>query len=34
MFVFIEKPYPENFGSSILRILKLFADEVCKFLKK
>ena len=34
MFVFIQKEYPENFSFLILRILKLFAPEVCKFLKK
>ena len=34
MFVFIEEQYPENFAVLILRILKLFAREVCKFLKK
>ena len=26
--------YPENFEFLILRILELFAREVCKFLKK
>ena len=34
MFVFIRKQYPENFAFLILRILELFAREVCKFLKK
>ena len=34
MFVFIQKEYPENFSFLILRILKLFDREVCKFLKK
>ena len=34
MFVFIQKQYPENFAFLILRILELFAREVCKFLKK
>ena len=34
VFVFIWKQYPENFAFLILRILKLFACEVCKFLKK
>ena len=34
MFVFIQKQYPENFAFLILRILKLFTREVCKFLKK
>ena len=34
VFVFIWKQYPENFAFFILRILKLFAREVCKFLKK
>ena len=33
MFVFILKQYPENFAFSILRILQLFAREVCIFLK-
>ena len=33
MFVFI-KQYPENFTFLILRILELFAREICKFLKK
>ena len=31
MFVFIQKQYP--FAFLILRILELFAREVCKFLK-
>ena len=34
MFVFIKKQYLENFAFLILRILELFAREVCKFLKK
>ena len=34
MFVFIQNQYPENFAILILRILKLFAREFCKFLKK
>ena len=34
MIVFVEKQYPENFALLILRILELFAREVCKFLKK
>ena len=34
MFVFILKQYPENFAFLILRILELFAREVCKFIKK
>ena len=34
MFAFILKKYPENFAFSILRIIELFAREVCKFLKK
>ena len=34
LFVFIEKQYPENFALWILRILELFAREICKFLKK
>ena len=34
MFVFILKQYPENVAFLILRILELFAHEVCKFLKK
>ena len=33
MFVFIEKQYPENFAFLILRIVELFAREVCKFHK-
>ena len=32
--VFIWKQYTENFAFSILRILELFAGELCKFLKK
>ena len=34
MFVFIQKEYPESFAFLILRILELYASEVCKFLKK
>ena len=34
MFVFIWKQYPENFSFLFLRMLELFAGEVCKFLKK
>ena len=34
MFVFIWKQYPENFAFLILRIIELFAREVCIFLKK
>ena len=34
MFVFIKKQHPENFAFLILKILELFACEVCKFLKK
>ena len=34
MFVFIQKQYLENLTFLILRILKLFAREFCKFLKK
>ena len=34
MFEFIQKQYPENFAFLVLRILELFAREVCKFLKK
>ena len=34
MFVFTKKQYPENFAFLILKILKLFACEVCKILKK
>ena len=33
MFVFVQKYYPEHFAFLILRILDLFAREVCKFLK-
>ena len=33
MFVFIWK-HPESFAVLILRILGLFAREVCKFLEK
>ena len=34
MLVFTLKQYPENFAFFILRILELFAREVCRFLKK
>ena len=34
MFVFISNQYPENFPFLILRIVELFAREVCKFFKK
>ena len=34
MFVFMLKQNPENFAFLILRILELFAREVCKFPKK
>ena len=34
MFVFIQKQFPENFAFLTLRILELFAREVCKFMKK
>ena len=34
MFVFIQKQPPENSAFLILRILGLFAREVCKILKK
>ena len=34
MFVFIQNQYPENFAILIPGILKLFAREFCKFLKK
>ena len=34
MLVFIWKQYPEYFAFLILRILELFAREVCIFLKK
>ena len=34
MFVFIKKEYLENFAFLFLRNLKLFAHEVCNFLKK
>ena len=33
MFVFMQKQYPD-FAFLILRILELFAREVCKFVKK
>ena len=34
MSEFMQKQYPENLAFLILRILELFACEVCKFLKK
>ena len=34
MFVSKYKQYSKNFAFLIRRILKLFAREVCKFLKK
>ena len=34
MFVVILKQYPEKFAFLILKVLELFAREVCKFLKK
>ena len=34
MFVFIQKQHPESFAFLFPRILKLFAREVSKFLKK
>ena len=34
MFVFIQKQYRETFAFLFPKILKLFAREVCKFLKK
>ena len=34
MFVFIEKQYPENFAFLILRIIELFARDVCNLLKR
>ena len=34
MFVFIWKQHPENFAVLILRILELFAREVCTYLKR
>ena len=34
MFVFILKQYPKDFAFLFLRILELFAREVCKFLKE
>ena len=34
MFVFRSKQYSENLAFLILKILELFAREVCKFLKK
>ena len=33
MFVFIQKQYTESFAFLFPRILKLFASQVCKFLK-
>ena len=33
MFLFILKQYPENFALTV-RIVELFALEICKFLKK
>ena len=34
MFVFRQKQYPENVAFLILKILELFALEICKFMKK
>ena len=34
MFMLYEKQYPKNFTFLILRILEIFAHDVCKFLKK
>ena len=34
MFVFIQKQYPENLAYLVLKVLELFAIEVCMFLKK
>ena len=34
MFVFIQKQHPESFAFLFPRILKLFARELCKALKK
>ena len=34
MFLFILKQYPENFAFLTVRILELFAPEICKFLRK
>ena len=34
MFLFIQKQYTENFAFVTLRILELFARDVCKFIKK
>ena len=34
MFVLIKKQDPKNFKFLILRIFRLFARKVCKFLKK
>ena len=31
---FVSKQYPKTFAFLILRILGLFAREICKFLKK
>ena len=34
MFAFMQKQLPENFPLLFPRTFKLFAREVCKFLKK
>ena len=34
MFVFIKKQYTEDFAFLFLRVLEIFACEVCKFLKR
>ena len=34
MFVFIQKQHPKSFTFLFPRTIKLFAREVCKFLKK
>ena len=34
MFLFKQKQYPESFDFLFPRTLKLFAREVCKFLKE
>ena len=34
IFVVIKKHYPENLAFLVLRIVELFAREVCRFLKK
>ena len=34
MFAFVQKQYPENLAFLILRIIELFAREICKFIKK